>query len=175
MADNELLDIVDKDDKVIGVDTKENKFKKCLISRNIAIFILTKDNKFLIPRRSKDKRTFPNYLDIVAGNVMSGESYSDAATREIFEELGIKPKLDLIKKYYHEFHDRGMLLKYFTAVFIGKHIGEVKINEEFSEVKIFSLDEIEHMIAENKDQFTPGLIDDINTIKDTLKRYIKEK
>ena len=88
-----MLDIVDEFDNVIGTDTKANKFKKRFISRNVAIFIKDKEGKFIVAKRAASKKTFPNCIDTAAcGNVKAGESYKEAALREIKEELNITKK-----------------------------------------------------------------------------------
>ncbi len=50
--EEEYVDIVDEHDKIIGKDTKENKLKKSLISRNVIIFVLDNDKNLLITKRS---------------------------------------------------------------------------------------------------------------------------
>jgi 8-oxo-dGTP pyrophosphatase MutT (NUDIX family) len=45
--------------------------------------------EILLQHRAKDKRTWPDYLDIsVAGHVDAGESLGEAITREAQEEVG---------------------------------------------------------------------------------------
>ena len=56
--DNHLIDIVDQNDIIIGKDTKENKFKKELISRNVVAFIKNSKNKYIIVKRSSKKKNF---------------------------------------------------------------------------------------------------------------------
>ena len=53
--------------------------------------IFTSDNKIIVPKRSSNRRLFPNCYDCsVGGHVSSGESYEQAAYRELKEELGIE-------------------------------------------------------------------------------------
>jgi 8-oxo-dGTP pyrophosphatase MutT (NUDIX family) len=51
----EPLDIVDPNDKVIGQNTKENKFNKELISRNVAIFLIDEDYMTAAKREVKEE------------------------------------------------------------------------------------------------------------------------
>ena len=77
--EDHLLDIVNKNDKVIGVTTKADKFKKELITRNVVAFIKDRNDKFIIVKRSPLKKVFPNLLDLAAcGHVCRGESYLTA-------------------------------------------------------------------------------------------------
>ena len=166
----ELLDIVDDQDVVIGQDTKGNKFQKSLISRNVAIFIMDDNGKFIITKRSPLKKSFPNRYDISAcGNVMAGENYLDAAKREVLEELGIKCELKMLDKIYNEFEENGKAIKYFTGIFIGKYAGEVTFNDELVELKRLTLEEISDLVRENPDQFTPGFVKGFNEVKGVIR------
>lgn len=170
MNDQELLDIVDEEDNVLGQDTKENKFHKGLISRNVAVFILDNNKKLLIVKRSPHKKSFPNRYDLAAcGNVKVGESYDDAAKREMMEELGIKCDLNFLGKIFNEFEENDIKIKYFTGVFLGHFSGEVKLSDELSGLKKLSVKEVNDLINKNKDLFTPGFVKDFLSFKDKIK------
>jgi len=170
MEDQELLDIVDERDNIIGRDTKENKFRKGLISRNVAIFILDKNKKLLITKRSPYKKSFPNRYDLAAcGNVKTGEDYTDAAKREVMEELNIKCNLKFLGKVFNEFRENNIVIKYFTGIFLGYFSGEVKLNDELVELKRLSVKEVKELINKNKDLFTPGFVKDFLFVKDKLR------
>jgi len=165
----EYLDIVDENDNVVGKDTKDNKFAKELISRNIACFVSNDKGQILIVKRSPNKKSFPNRYDLAAcGNVKSGETYEEAAKREIKEELGVDCPIKALKKLFNRFEENGKKLRYFTTIFQGKWNGGVKLNEELTELKKMSIAEVEKKIKENGDLFTPGFINDFNEVKNTL-------
>jgi len=167
--ENELLDIVDENDNIICQDTKENKLKQSLISRNVAIFIINKNKQLLTPKRAPNKKTFPNRYDVAAcGNVSAGESYKEAAKREIKEELGIECDIILLHKIYNEFDHNNTTLKYMTSVFLGHYDGEVNLNEELVELKKLTVQEIEKIIQEDENLFTPGFVKDFNLVKNQL-------
>ncbi|MCK4650843.1 NUDIX hydrolase [Candidatus Babeliales bacterium] len=91
---DELLDIVDKYDKVIGQKFRSEIYLKKLSNfRVVNAFLINKDGKLWIPRRAKNKRVFPLCLDAsMGGHVASGETYEEALTRELMEELRIDVK-----------------------------------------------------------------------------------
>lgn len=86
---DELVDIVDDDDNVIAVATRREMRAGRLQHRSVGIAVLSSDGRLLIHRRSPSKDIWPGWWDIAAGGVVaSGESYADAARRELAEELG---------------------------------------------------------------------------------------
>ena len=170
MDKEELLDVVNENDMFIEQTTLSNKFLNNFITRNVAIFILSGDGRLLIVKRSPSKKSFPSRYDVAAcGNVISGESYFEAATREVGEELGITCGLKFIGKVFNEFEENGISMRYFTGIFIGHYDGEVNLNEELVESCRLTVKEIEDMIKENEELFTPGFINDFIYAKDKLK------
>ena len=87
---DELVDIVDDDDTVIATVTRAEMRAKRLQHRSVGIVVRSSDGRLLIHRRSPDKDIWPGWWDIAAGGVVTaGETYDDAARRELAEELGI--------------------------------------------------------------------------------------
>lgn len=90
--DLEILDIVDKNNIIIGQETRENIHKNNLLHRSSHIFI-SYENLVFLQLRSANKRQFPNKWDSsAAGHLMLGEDYYTGAIRELKEELGIGPE-----------------------------------------------------------------------------------
>jgi isopentenyldiphosphate isomerase len=86
----ELVDIVDDDDQVIATVTRVEMRARRLQHRSVGIAVLSSDGRLLVHRRSLAKDLWPGWWDIAAGGVVTaGESYDDAARRELAEELGI--------------------------------------------------------------------------------------
>lgn len=88
----EYFDIVNDNDEVVGkIKESEQKNIKQNQLRFINILIFNDENKILVPKRSSNRKIFPNCYDFsVGGHVNSGENYEQAAYRELEEELGIK-------------------------------------------------------------------------------------
>ena len=86
----ELVDIVDDDDIVIATVTRSEMRARRLQHRSVGIAVISTDGRLLIHRRSDAKDIWPGWWDIAAGGVVaSGETYEDAARRELTEELGL--------------------------------------------------------------------------------------
>lgn len=87
----EILDLVDDRDQVIGTKSRSEIYKQDLKNyRVVNAFIVNSLGKIWIPRRSASKRLFPLGLDMsMGGHVESGENYDQAFERELKEELNI--------------------------------------------------------------------------------------
>ena len=63
----------------------------------VHIWIISSDGKFLIQRRSDDKKLMPGEWAATGGAAVSGEDSFTAASRELFEELGISTDRNTLK------------------------------------------------------------------------------
>jgi 16S rRNA (adenine1518-N6/adenine1519-N6)-dimethyltransferase len=93
MADNpdELFDVVDAEDRVIGVGRRADVHAKGLLHRAVHILVQCSTGELFLQQRSMEKDSHPGKWDSSAsGHLDSGESYGTAALRELREELGIK-------------------------------------------------------------------------------------
>jgi isopentenyldiphosphate isomerase len=86
----ELVEIVDDDDNVIAIVTRAEMRARRLQHRSVGIAVMSTDGGLLIHRRSDAKDIWPGWWDIAAGGVVAaGETYDEAARRELAEELGL--------------------------------------------------------------------------------------
>ena len=61
-----------------------------------AIIRSSKDNRYLLLKRSPDKDFQPGIWECVTGRVEQGEGFEDALHREVLEEIGVKPEIDFL-------------------------------------------------------------------------------
>jgi 8-oxo-dGTP pyrophosphatase MutT (NUDIX family) len=89
--DDELLDLVDINDLVIGNVLRSEVFDRQITNiRVVNLFLKNSLGQLWIPRRTAHKRLFPLCLDLsMGGYVASGETYAQALTREASEELNL--------------------------------------------------------------------------------------
>lgn len=91
MGEEELLDVVDENDRVIGRATRGECHRKGLLHRSVSVFVFNSEGLFLIQQRSASKVLNASKWDrSVAGHVLSGQSWEEAARRELEEESGIR-------------------------------------------------------------------------------------
>ncbi|NOH03259.1 MAG: NUDIX domain-containing protein [Chloroflexi bacterium] len=90
MAD-ELLDIVNDQDEVIGREMRSVIHERGLQHRGVHVFLFDADGRMLIQKRSADRASSPSLLDCsVSEHVKAGEGYLEAAFRGMKEELGVE-------------------------------------------------------------------------------------
>jgi isopentenyldiphosphate isomerase len=88
---DELVDIVDEEDRETGVVTRREMRARRL--RHRCTYVLVRDGRgrLYVHRRTEGKDVFPGMYDAtVGGVVLHGESYDEGARRELEEELGIR-------------------------------------------------------------------------------------
>ena len=111
----EMTDLVDEDDRVIGRAPRSEVRRRKLLHRGAGVLCRNSAGDVYVHRRTGSKDVFPGMYDAFAGGmVASGESYEDAARRELAEELGfvgveLRP---LVKQRY-----RGPDLQTWNVVF----------------------------------------------------------
>lgn len=95
---DENLDLVDEEDRVIGVLPRSEVYARGLRNiRVVNLFIINSKGELWIPRRTAHKKLYPLHLDMsMGGHVMSGEAYDEAFGRETAEEL----RIDVAKTPY---------------------------------------------------------------------------
>jgi isopentenyldiphosphate isomerase len=96
---DELLDLVDQDDRVIGTVRKGAAERDpALIHREVAILI-HRDGRLLWQLRSAAKTVMALTWDFAcAGHVGSGDAPLASARRELFEELGVELELQALER-----------------------------------------------------------------------------
>ncbi|GLF96202.1 NUDIX hydrolase [Streptomyces yaizuensis] len=108
-AADELLDVVDAEDRVVGVERRGEVYARGLRHRCAFILVTNAAGEIFVHRRTAGKLVFPSrYAMFTGGVVGTGESYDDAAWREAREELGAPdlPRPTPLFRFLYEEEDR---------------------------------------------------------------------
>jgi isopentenyldiphosphate isomerase len=142
----EQLDIIDKDDHVIGQAAKGVAHAKGLRHRVGAVLLEREDGKYLIPTASAVKVEAGRLYHSAAGHVLSGESYKDSAMRELLEETGLKGEgiEHLVTFWFEEAYEQRIEKERFEVykVRYRPNMGPVRLNEEQVNEKWLSEEEL---------------------------------
>jgi len=164
----EILDIVNESDEIIGQESGENIHKNGLLHREVHVFFITPDKKVIFQHRAKDKKTFPDLLDAtVGGHVEIGDSYEETAIKETEEETGIKLKandlipINKILKYSKD-EATGRINNVFNSRYVYIYKGDIKdLRVEAGEALGFEtwpLEKLAKLSGQEKSRFIPYVL-----------------
>lgn len=150
--------IVNASDKIIEYKDKKQAYKEKAMLRSVQIFVYNSKGELYIQKRGKNKSRYPNYFCAsVAGHVEVGESYRQAAIRELKEELGLKEieNLEFITK---EKTPVGRGNYAMMALFVIKTEESITLQkEEIDSGDFYTIEKIKRLILEKK-LFTPSFL-----------------
>jgi isopentenyl-diphosphate delta-isomerase type 1 len=88
----EMLEIVDEEGRVIGLEPRSSCHgDPSLTHRAVHVFVRDRSGRLFLQKRAKTKKIQPGKWDTsVGGHLDPGESYEQAAERELHEELGVR-------------------------------------------------------------------------------------
>ena len=148
---SEKWDILDECGRPTGRTTLRGNyiFKKGEYHLVVHIWIVSPDGKVLIQRRAEDKKLMPGEWAATGGAAIAGEDSFCAASRELFEELGIKSDRQSLK-LIRRIKRRNSFLDIWQ-IKTDVPDNELKLQEsEVAEAKWVSVDTLKKMIEENK-------------------------
>jgi len=95
----EIFDICDADDNVTGQAPRSVVHARKWLHRAVHIWVFNSKGEFLTHLRSAIKDEFPStYTSSASGHLSAGETYDEAAPRELEEELGLRAPLTYLTK-----------------------------------------------------------------------------
>jgi isopentenyldiphosphate isomerase len=91
MSTDELVDVVDENDRVLAQATRREVRRRNLRHRAVYILVFNLQGQLFVHRRTLTKDIFPGYWDVAVGGVVNaGEDYDNGAARELEEELDVR-------------------------------------------------------------------------------------
>ncbi|MFF9124681.1 NUDIX hydrolase [Streptomyces sp. NPDC014889] len=148
-AADEILDIVDEHDRVVGQGPRGQVYAEGLRHRCVFVQARDAEGRLFVHRRTSTKLVFPSLHDMFVGGVVgAGEAYDDAALREAEEELGVTG-LTRPEYLFKFLYDDGAGRSWWSAVYQVRC--ELPVRPQAEEVAWYDFlpeDEVERRLAE---------------------------
>ncbi|MCF3651820.1 NUDIX hydrolase [Synoicihabitans lomoniglobus] len=154
--DDEIFDVVDENDQVIGQATRAEVHRRKLWHRAIHVWVFNAAGRIFLQKRSLLKDMAPGCWDSsCSGHLDSGEDYATAAVRELGEEIG----LFLAEAPERLFTEKAIAATgwEFVSVFQLKHEGPFELHPaEIDEGRWFNVEEVDAMIESDPASMAPA-------------------
>ncbi len=151
-TEQEWFDVVDEQDCFIRKAPRAEVHQNGLLHRAAHIWVFNSAAELLIHRRAAGKEEEPLKLTSSAcGHLSAGESYAQAAERELFEELGLRAEL----KFLHKIPSGPEIGYEHTALF-SCHSDETPTPDkrEIISYEYLNLNELKKQIEQHPEDFT---------------------
>lgn len=160
---SELFYHVDENDKVLGsISRAEAHRDKSKIHRSIFVAIFNDQHQILLQKRSQHKDLYPGlWSTSVGGHVTYGQTYRQAAKREMTEELGLSLPITRITKAIIKTDRETEYVAGFTAQLQTTPSKFDKV--EIDEVAWFSASDVTKLIKQR--QITPSCKMDLKLVE----------
>ena len=88
---DEMVEEIDLAGNVLQLVTRRKMRGEQLCHRSVFIAVMSEKGDLLVHKRAETKDIWPGWWDVAVGGVVApGETWADAAVRELHEELGIE-------------------------------------------------------------------------------------
>lgn len=140
--------------------------------RAFSIFLFNGPHRVMLQRRSLSKPLWPGFWsNSCCSHPRNGESYEDATTRRLWEELGVRAPLKRIYQFeYHaQFGDIGAEHE-LCSVYVASTDQPASLSchdDEVMEWDWFSIDEVDRWCAEAPEQLTPWFKQEWHALRTT--------
>ena len=161
---DEIFDLVDEDDRVIGRTAREEVHGNPeMIHRVAHVLVFNSGGLLFLQKRALNKKVQPGKWDTsVGGHVDAGEEYLGAAVRETSEELGISApagSFEFLYKYLH----RNEYESEYVSTYRLLWDGEIEIqHSELADGRFWGMEEINSAADTGTGAiFTPNFLDEL--------------
>ena len=88
---DEMVEEIDITGNVLRLVPRRKMRAEQLCHRSVFIAVMSEKGDLLVHKRAETKDIWPGWWDVAVGGVVGpGETWADAAVRELYEELGIE-------------------------------------------------------------------------------------
>ena len=153
----ELVVLVDENDKKIGLMPKMEAHEKAVLHRAFSVFIFNKDGDLMLQQRAGHKYHSPLlWTNTCCSHQRDGETNLEAGKRRLFEEMGFNADLKEVFSFvYKAPFDNGLTEHELDHVMVGYYENEPKINkDEVEAYRWMALEDVRTDIEKNPHIYT---------------------
>jgi len=152
----EIFDVVDEQDRVIGQVLRSVVHAQGLRHRAVHIFLFNSSGQLLLQMRSVQKDEYSLcYTSSASGHLAAGETYDSAAPRELLEELGLAAPLERLASFSagpETSMEHTVLYRAQSDTPPQPH------PDEIAALEWHALADIDILLAEHSERFSPALV-----------------
>ncbi|HEA30583.1 MAG TPA: isopentenyl-diphosphate Delta-isomerase [Leeuwenhoekiella sp.] len=141
----EMVILVDENDKQVGLMGKIEAHEKALLHRAFSVFVFNDKKELMLQRRALGKYHSPGlWTNTCCSHQRPGETNAEAGSRRLQEEMGFTTELtESISFIYKAPFDNGLTEHEYDYILLGDYNDTPEPNpEEVSEWKWLSLEDI---------------------------------
>ena len=155
----EYFDWVDRQNRAIGVTTREDAHRLNLFHRAVHLYARGKHGGLILQKRSLRKDLEPGRWTVsCSGHVDRGESFEEAAIREMEEELGVLIKSTSLVALLYSDPAKGNGFEFVRSYEVTHRIYPMYNPEEISEIREIELAELDVWIKKEPQQFASSFL-----------------
>lgn len=153
----EIFDVCDEHDQVIDQLPRSVVHARKLLHRAVHVFVFNTRGELLLQLRSAFKDEYPLcYTSSASGHLGTGETYAEAAPRELEEELGLT---GCELEWLHKFPAGPETSQEHTVLYRTVTDAPLRIDpQEVREATFHPLDEIARMLEREPERFSPCVV-----------------
>ncbi len=154
----EYVDVVDENDTYLAVMPLHEVHRQSLFHRSVMTLAYNAEKKLFLQKRSRFKRLYPGRWDLSStGHVQAGESRTDAAIRELFEEIGIEcDRLRLIDRVHATVDTAFEFITLFKSKVITSQ--QIRLSDEVEDGMFVDQAELACMVDRFRETLTPAVV-----------------
>lgn len=160
------IPIVDENDNFLYLKDRSERDNRKEITRSAGIWVVNEKGEWLLAKRSKHQKSFPNvWGPSAAGTLEEGETYKSNIIKEAKEEIGVDLKNVVLgpKERQSDNHE------FFAQYFFAQVPSDTKFTlqeSEVGEVRWATLAEIKEWYTLKPDEFLPNFVNNFKIIED---------
>ncbi len=124
MSADDILDVIDVDDNVVGTAPRDVCHRDNLLHRVVHFTLIDRNNQKILLAKQPALKDFDIGMSVfLGGHVASGENYEECLKREIKEELGIDcERYTEMGKHLFEYRGKSELAQFYLVTWNGQKL-----------------------------------------------------